>query len=84
MYSRCMASSLLCAMRSEFLGIATKHDEKSQKRHCKTSTTKKKQPTGEKAGKMLKQMPENTILENYWKLMCTDNETIDMSLFTFQ
>lgn len=42
------------------------------------------QPTREKAGKMLKQMPENTILENYWKLMCTDNETIDMSLFTFQ
>lgn len=44
----------------------------------------KKQPTREKAGKMLNQMPENTILENYWKLMCTDNETIDMSLFTFQ
>lgn len=32
-------------------------------------------------GKMLKQMPENTILENYWKLMCTDNRTIDMRAY---
>lgn len=31
--------------------------------------------------KIVKQTPENTILENYWKLMCTDNRTIDMRAY---